>query len=64
VRLTGPRNGRGYGCTYSDLRQRFVPAAVLDAVDSGEPITGEQLIDIAMTFIPTRPFDAEMLEQA
>jgi hypothetical protein len=41
-----------------------VPAAVLDAVDSGEPITGEQLIDIAMTFIPTRPFDAEMLEQA
>jgi AAA+ superfamily predicted ATPase len=63
VRLTGPRNGRGYGCTYSDLRQRFVPAAVLDAVDSGRPITGQQLIEIATTFTPTRPFDSDMVEQ-
>ncbi len=62
VRLTGAQNGRGYGCTYSDLRQSSIPAAVLEAVGSGTPITGQQLIDIATTFIPTRPFDAEMAE--
>jgi AAA+ superfamily predicted ATPase len=62
VRLTGPQNGLSYGCTYSDLRQRFVPAAVLGAVDHSGLITGQQLIDIATTFTPTRPFDAEMAE--
>ena len=60
VRLTGPQNGRGYGCTYSDLRQRFVPTAVLEAVDHGGPITGQRLIDIAKDFTPTRPFDGEI----
>lgn len=63
VRLTGAVGGREYGCTYSDLRQRFVPAAVLGGVDSGEPITGAQLIDIASAFAPTRPFDAELIER-
>jgi AAA+ superfamily predicted ATPase len=62
VRLTGPQGGRVYGCTYSDLRQRFVPAAVLDAVEAGKPITGQQLIHIATDFVPTRPFDAEMAD--
>jgi AAA+ superfamily predicted ATPase len=60
VRLTGDNNGRGYGSTYSDLRQRFVPTAVLQAVDRREPITGQQLISIAKEFEPTRPFDAEL----
>jgi AAA+ superfamily predicted ATPase len=63
VRLTGPQNGRCYGCTYSDLRQRFVPTVVLEAVDRGGPITGQQLIDIAKDFTPTRPFDGEMSEK-
>lgn len=62
VGLTGPQNGRPYGCTYSDLRQRFIPMAVLEAVDHGGPITGQELIDIAKDFTPTRPFDAEMTE--
>ncbi len=60
VRLTGALDGRRYGCTYSDLRQRFVPAAVLHAVDTKEPVSGRQLIDIALRFQPTRPFDAEL----
>ena len=60
VRLTGPVSGRKYGCTYSDLRQRFIPSAVLQAVDAGAPITGRQLIEIATTFTPTRPFEAEL----
>jgi len=63
VRLTGPMDGRSYGCTYSDLRQQFVPKAVLEAVATGDQITGGQLIDIAATFLPTRPFDAELVER-
>lgn len=60
VRLTGPQSGRSYGCTYSDLRQRLIPAAVLEALDRGGPITGDSLIAIASTFIPTRPFESEI----
>jgi AAA+ superfamily predicted ATPase len=62
VLLTGEAEGRGYGCTYSDLRQRFVPSAVLQAVSAAEEITGKQLIDLARTFKPTRPFDSELVE--
>jgi AAA+ superfamily predicted ATPase len=64
VRLTGPQQGRNYGCTYSDLRQRFVAGAVLEAVDRGTPLTGEQLIASARCFTPTRPFDSEIAEKA
>lgn len=60
VRLTGPQDGRGYGCTYSDLGQRFVPTAVLAAVDQSGPITGQSLIALARDFVPTRPFEAEL----
>lgn len=59
-RLTGPVEGRNYGCSYSDLRQRFVPTAVLQGIASGQPITGHQLIEIAKEFQPTRPFDTEL----
>lgn len=55
VRLTGPRDGRAYGCTFSDLRQRFIVEAVLDALDHG-PLRGERLIAIAAEFVPTPPF--------
>ncbi|MHB2029034.1 MAG: AAA family ATPase [Acidimicrobiales bacterium] len=63
VRLTGPVDGRIYGCTFSDLRQRFVPSAVLQAVSAGIAITGTQLIETAKRFQPTRPFEAEMVER-
>lgn len=63
VRLTGAVGGREYGCTYSDLRQRFIPTAVLQAVDAKEPLAGRQLIDLAQGFVPTRPFDSETAER-
>ncbi len=56
VALTGPTNGRRYGCTYSDIRQRLVPDAVLDAIRADAPLTGQGLIALAGTFEPTRPF--------
>jgi AAA+ superfamily predicted ATPase len=59
-RLTGSVEGRNYGCSYSDLRQRFVPTAVLQGITNCQPITGHQLIEIAKEFQPTRPFDAEL----
>jgi hypothetical protein len=43
VRLTGGRDGHAYGCTYSDLRQRFLVEAVLDSLERG-PLKGERLI--------------------
>lgn len=61
VRLTGPVKGTEHGCTYSDLRQRFIPSVVLQAVDAGLPITGRQLIESATTFVPTRPFESERM---
>jgi AAA+ superfamily predicted ATPase len=54
VRLTGP-NGRGYGCTFSDIRQRLIVQAVLDAVDIG-PLRGDRLVALASEFMPTPPF--------
>ena len=56
VRLLGPTPERPYGVTYSDLRQRFIPDAVLDAFGACAPIEAERLIDIATVFAPTRPF--------
>jgi AAA+ superfamily predicted ATPase len=57
VKLTGPTGERDYGATYSDLRQRFVPTVVLDALDTG-PITAARLLELARQFRPTRPFTA------
>lgn len=58
VTLTGARDGRDYGATYSDLRQRLVPSAVLHAYAAGTPLTGAALVEIAEDFQPTRPFGA------
>ncbi len=55
VRLTGPRDGRAYGCTFSDLRQRFIVGVVLDSLERG-PLRGERLIALAAEFVPTPPF--------
>ena len=61
VGLLGPSDDRPYGVTYSDLRQRFVPDAVLDAFGARSPIKDEHLIELAERFVPTRPFHAEGL---
>lgn len=56
VALTNATSSRSYGCSYSDLRQRLVPQAVLDAMSRDVPLSGKLLIDHAETFEPTRPF--------
>ena len=58
VRLTGPRDGCDYGSTHSDLRQRFVPSVILDAINRSSPLTGTRLVELARDFVPTRPFEA------
>jgi AAA+ superfamily predicted ATPase len=58
AKLLGPTDQRHYGVTYSDLRQRFLPDAVLDAFARNEPLTGERLLELATDFEPTRPFEA------
>jgi AAA+ superfamily predicted ATPase len=56
VQLLGPSESRTFGVTYSDLRQRFVPDAVLDAFGRNMPIEGPRLVELAAGFAPTRPF--------
>lgn len=56
TQLLGPTESRRFGATYSDLRQRFVPDAVLDAFGRNAPIAGPRLVELASSFIPTRPF--------
>lgn len=56
VQLLGPTESRTFGVTYSDLRQRFVPDAVLDAFGRRMPIAGPRLVALAAGFVPTRPF--------
>lgn len=56
VELTGSRHDRSYGCTYSDLRQRLVPGVVLDAFRADMPVTGDRVVALAESFVPTRPF--------
>lgn len=56
VRLTGERDGQPYACTYSDIRQRLVPDAVLEAVTNDSALTGESLVALAERFEATRPF--------
>ncbi len=52
---TGPVGGREYGCTFSDLTQRLVPAIVLDAYPS-RPVDGARAVEIARSMRPTPPF--------
>lgn len=54
--LTGMRDDQPFGCTYSDIRQRLVPEAVLAAAAVDEPLSGAELIARAETFKATRPF--------
>ena len=55
VSLTGATADRGYGFTYSDLRHRLIPAAVVDAFPE-QPITTARLIELLVNTPPTAPF--------
>jgi SpoVK/Ycf46/Vps4 family AAA+-type ATPase len=59
VRLTGPRDGRDYGFTFSDLTQRLLPTIVLDAYPSG-PVLAARAAEIASSILPTPPFKDEV----
>jgi len=48
---------RPWGPTYSDLRQRFIPDTVLDAVRAGRPLSAARVQQMAQTFVSTRPFN-------
>lgn len=52
---TGQTDGRPYGATYSDLTQRLVPRAVLDAYPTG-PLDFKRLLEHAHALVPTAPF--------
>jgi AAA+ superfamily predicted ATPase len=52
---TGEQGGRTYGATYSDLTQRLVPLAVLDAFPDS-PMEFTRLMELANALVPTAPF--------
>ena len=55
VAATGPREDAGHGFTYSDLKQRLLPAIVLDAYpDQG--VNPDAALGIARNMMPTAPF--------
>jgi len=59
VALTGSVDGRDYGYTYSDLRQRLVPEAVILGVTYNVPLTYQILVEAVKRVPPTRPFAQE-----
>jgi len=60
VALTGPTDERDFGYTYSDLRQRLVPEAVILAVTYNVPLSYKVLAEAAKRVLPTRPFAQEV----
>jgi len=56
VKATGPhpKGGRQYGLTYSDLRTRFLPTAVLEAFPD-QPLTFDILLKVAQATVPSPP---------
>lgn len=55
--VTG-ENGKGYGATYSDIVQRFIPAVVMDAYPDSS-VRFERALDLAEKMQPTPPFQQE-----
>lgn len=55
---TGTTPQRPYGYTYSDLRQRLVPAIVLEAYRRRSAIDTEIAAEVLARTEPTRPFEA------
>jgi SpoVK/Ycf46/Vps4 family AAA+-type ATPase len=55
VTATGPRPGRAYGFTFSDITQRLIPSIILDAYPA-QPVNPGRAIEIVETMAPTKPF--------
>lgn len=58
VELTGPRDGHKYGYTYSDLTQRLIPTAVVEAFPD-RSIAFEAVSSLSEKIKPTKPFSSE-----
>jgi SpoVK/Ycf46/Vps4 family AAA+-type ATPase len=56
IALTGSVDGRDFGYTYSDLRQRLVPEAVIWGVTHNVPLSYQILVEAVKRVPPTRPF--------
>ena len=56
VSHTGAIESRDYGYTYSDIRQRLVPEAVILAMSHDVPITYNLIAEAVKRVPPTRPF--------
>lgn len=59
VALTGPTDRRDFGYTYSDLRQRLVPEAVMLGITHNIPLSYKVLAEAVKRVPPTRPFAQE-----
>lgn len=57
--LLGETGGRSYGCTSSDIVQRFIPSLVLNAYPN-QAITGKLAAELARNFVPTPPFQTQV----
>ncbi|HEV2146275.1 MAG TPA: AAA family ATPase [Longimicrobiaceae bacterium] len=55
VAATGPRDGRDYGFTFSDLTQRLLPSIILDAYPT-VAVDPERALATARAMGPTPPF--------
>ena len=55
IRITGKSNDRTYGCTYSDLVQRLIPAMALRAYPD-RSIDASDAVAVASALVPTPPF--------
>jgi AAA+ superfamily predicted ATPase len=56
--LTGPTNGRAQGFTYSDLRERLIPTAILRAYPH-EALNFDDLARLAAEMAPTPSFESD-----
>ncbi len=56
--LLGESKAREYGCTSSDIMQRYIPSLVLTAYPNSA-ITSALAKDLARSFVPTPPFRAQ-----
>jgi hypothetical protein len=58
VELTGARDKKGVGFTFSDLTQRLLPTLILDAYPD-RPVTFERAVELLADMKPTPPFRDE-----
>lgn len=59
VTLTGPTENRDFGYTYSDVRQRLIPEAVILSITYDVPLSYAVLAEAVKRVPPTRPFAQE-----